>query len=65
MCPRDNVHYHARNTETQLVAVSHRVGTLTGVKVRFHHKNGLSGLGTDKTVYLHKVMVRDTTTQER
>ena len=60
---RDNVHYHARTTETHLLAVSQRVGTLTGVTVRFHRKSLLGE--QDKDVYLHKIVVRDTTTQER
>lgn len=59
---RDNVHYHQRFVETQVIAVQRKVGTVSGVEVRFHHQGGLQGLGTDSSVFVHKIVVRDTTT---
>ncbi|KAK7090921.1 pancreatic lipase-related protein 2-like [Littorina saxatilis] len=58
---RDDIHYHQRNTETQMIAVHSRVGKVSGVKVKFHHKTGL-GTSGDKTVVIHRVLVRDMAT---
>ena len=61
----ENRHYHANDQEVHMVAVHTEVGSVTGVKVRFHRGDGLASLGTQHHITVHKVVVEDAVSRSR
>ena len=48
-----------------MVALHTDVGSVTGVRVRFHRGDGLQSLGTQRHITVHKIVVEDAVSKQR
>ncbi|XP_076435326.1 pancreatic lipase-related protein 2-like [Babylonia areolata] len=62
---RENRHYHANDKEMHMVALHTEVGSVTGVKVRFHRGSGLASHGTAHHITVHRIIVEDAVSSQR
>ncbi|KAK7090923.1 inactive pancreatic lipase-related protein 1-like isoform X2 [Littorina saxatilis] len=61
----ENRHYHANDKEMHMLSLHTEVGSVTGVKVRFHRGDGLASLGTQHHITVHRIVLEDAVAKQR